>query len=819
MGILRLDIQNVRGIRSLVLTPNGRNLVIWGPNGSGKSAVVDAIDFLLTGRVTRLTGKGTAGLSLVKHGPHIDSTPDIATVTALLEIPGVDRPVEIKRCIACPDVLECEEEIMPKLQPVLEVAGRGQHVLSRREILRFITAEAATRAEEIQALLDLSEIEEIRKALVRVRNDSDKDLDASVKALEAAKTAVNVTLQCKTFDPRAVSDTANRERAVLGGVPILAIKSSLLKSDLSLPKSAMGDQSINVTILEKDFTNLADLLAESNQSKLAEADRSLRALVESMRADPQALMALTRLRLIELGISLIDEGGACPLCEMPWPSGDLAMRLQKRLEVARISSEVSKKISGFSSTIGMQLAGATTSLEKVTASLKMASLEKYLAPLSLWINNIRTLKDALSDPLAKYPQPHLTPENVKCLVAPDQALSILEAARADLKAKYPKATPEQTAWDTLTRLEENLKALELASTSHSRSVLVQLRANFLLDAFVSARDEILGKLYEDIAERFTELYQELHGADEKDFTAAIRPEGPALRLEVDFYGRGAHPPHALHSEGHQDSMGVCLYLALAERLTKGRINLTILDDVVMSVDANHRRQVCSLIANHFPQRQFLITTHDKAWAHQLRQEGIVTSEGSVEFYNWSIATGPHVNLEADMWARIKDNLRRGDVSGAASFLRRGSEEYFAHVCEALEAQVKYRLDGRNDLGDYLPSAMGRYRSLLKKAKAATKSWSSQDQYEELNELESVVSSVFQRSNAEQWAVNASVHFNNWETLSVNDFEPVAEAFEDLFAVFSCQQCVSLLHLAKEGYNPVAVRCNCGAVNWNLVERS
>jgi predicted ATPase len=259
MRILRLDIQNVRGIRSLVLTPNGRNLVIWGPNGSGKSAVVDAIDFLLTGRVTRLTGKGTAGLSLVKHGPHIDSTPDTATVTALLEIPGVDRPVEIRRCIAHPDVLECEEEIMPKLQPVLEVAGRGQHVLSRREILRFITAEAATRAEEIQALLDLSEIEEIRKTLVRVRNDSDKDLDASVKALEAAKTAVNVTLQCKTFDPRAVLDTANRERAVLGGVPIPAIKSSLLKSDLSLPKSAMGDQSINVTILEKDFTNLTDL--------------------------------------------------------------------------------------------------------------------------------------------------------------------------------------------------------------------------------------------------------------------------------------------------------------------------------------------------------------------------------------------------------------------------------------------------------------------------------------------------------------------------------------------------------------------------------
>ena len=41
---------------------------------------------------------------------------------------------------------------------------------------------------------------------------------------------------------------------------------------------------------------------------------------------------------------------------------------------------------------------------------------------------------------------------------------------------------------------------------------------------------------------------------------------------------------------------VCLYLALAERLTGGMIDLVMLDDVVMSVDAEHRRQVCHLMA-------------------------------------------------------------------------------------------------------------------------------------------------------------------------------------------------------------------------------
>ena len=72
MNILELDIHNVRGIPDLPLKPNGKSLVIWGLNGSGKSAVVDAIDFLLTGRISRLIGEGTGDLSLIKHGPHVD---------------------------------------------------------------------------------------------------------------------------------------------------------------------------------------------------------------------------------------------------------------------------------------------------------------------------------------------------------------------------------------------------------------------------------------------------------------------------------------------------------------------------------------------------------------------------------------------------------------------------------------------------------------------------------------------------------------------------------------------------------------------------
>ena len=94
MKILELDIHNVRGIPDLSLKPDGKNLVIWGLNGSGKSAVVDAIDFLLTGNISRLIGEGTGEISLPRHGPHIDHKPEEAVVRALISLDAVAEKVE-----------------------------------------------------------------------------------------------------------------------------------------------------------------------------------------------------------------------------------------------------------------------------------------------------------------------------------------------------------------------------------------------------------------------------------------------------------------------------------------------------------------------------------------------------------------------------------------------------------------------------------------------------------------------------------------------------------------------------------------------------
>ncbi|MFH1673522.1 MAG: chromosome segregation protein SMC, partial [Pseudomonadota bacterium] len=130
---------------------------------------------------------------------------------------------------------------------------------------------------------------------------------------------------------------------------------------------------------------------------------------------------------------------------------------------------------------------------------------------------------------------------------------------------------------------------------------------------------------------FDKYYKALHSDDEKGFVSKISHIKAELVFEVDFYGRGMFPPHALHSEGHQDSMGLCLFFALNEYLTKDAIKIIILDDVVMSIDRNHRRAICNLLKTYFSDKQFIITTHDTAWAKQLKTEDVVKQKNMVHF--------------------------------------------------------------------------------------------------------------------------------------------------------------------------------------------
>src|SRR3546814_1246143 len=128
--IEKITIKEFRGIRDLELVMGGQNFAACGPNGTGKSGIVDAIEFALTGSISRLSGEGTGDLSVKQHGPHVDfrNKPEQSMVTLDVSIPSLNgKKVTIHRVVktaANPVITPADrsEEHTSELQSLMRIS-------------------------------------------------------------------------------------------------------------------------------------------------------------------------------------------------------------------------------------------------------------------------------------------------------------------------------------------------------------------------------------------------------------------------------------------------------------------------------------------------------------------------------------------------------------------------------------------------------------------------------------------------------------------------------------------------------------------------
>jgi len=323
-----------------------------------------------------------------------------------------------------------------------------------------------------------------------------------------------------------------------------------------------------------------------------------------------------------------------------------------------------------------------------------------------------------------------------------------------------------------------------------------------------------------VEKEFSDLYRYINRDDEGHFSAQLTPSTGKLGFEVDFYGRGYFPPGAYHSEGHQDGMGICLYLALMKHQLGKAFTLAVLDDVLMSVDAGHRREVCNLLKDRFPDTQFILTTHDPIWLKHMKTVGLISPQSFIHFRKWHVDQGPTEWDNRDVWEEIKAHLKKNDVRSAAGLLRHYLEYISAEICHRLRAPVEFRGDAQFQLGDLLPSAIGRLNKTLREGKQAAESWGQSDAVRAITDREIDFAARVTKTNVEQWQINPVIHYNEWENLQAADFGPVADAFRHLIEAFVCplSKCNGFIYIVPERGERQELRCTCGAATINLKKK-
>ncbi|MFN7139851.1 MAG: hypothetical protein ACK4UN_10985, partial [Limisphaerales bacterium] len=106
-------------------------------------------------------------------------------------------------------------------------------------------------------------------------------------------------------------------------------------------------------------------------------------------------------------------------------------------------------------------------------------------------------------------------------------------------------------------------------------------------------DEVLA----DISGEVNRLYSLLHpGENIGSIKLAVRAKGQgSVEIIGDFHDETDVPPEAFFSESHLDTLGICIFIALAKARGSNKTVL-VFDDVITSVDNHHVGRLVQLIA-------------------------------------------------------------------------------------------------------------------------------------------------------------------------------------------------------------------------------
>ena len=685
-------------------------------------------------------------------------------------------------------------------------------VLSRRDIIKYIIVEAARRAEQVQALLKLERIREFRAALRTATNSLKRKAQETAHAESAARVALKETLTIDDLGGEALLARINELRRELSASPLKELRNGVRIEEGVADRTAEAREGPSRSSL------LSDLEAVRTLTEHVADDADIRALNTALLElgnDPALRKALEKRHLLTLGLDCIEDD-QCPLCGEEWDEEELRAYLLERLESANRAAAIEKSMQDGAIGASSRVARLIRYLESLRGSATALALDDVGSSLQEWLSQLQTLQTQLGSPTEQLRE--LIRSEIADRLSLDQDRTRqLEALQTQVE-RLPELAPQTEARQVLTQAQLRLDDARKAERVCARAKRLHKRAERVLGDYDSTVNRCLESLFESVQNGLSDFYRRINEDDESGFEAQLKYESGAATLEVDFYDRGFFHPGAYHSEGHQDGMGLCLYLALMKELLGKDFSLSVLDDVVMSVDANHRKSVCGIIRECFPDTQFIITTHDRLWMQQMRASGVATGKQLLVFGRWSVDTGPVVAIAGNTWERTEELLREDDVPGAAAALRHYIEYSAWELGTQIGAKVTLRSDGDYEINDLLPAMIRRWDDLLKKAHKAATSWEKPDEVERVARLQRRFAGASQGFREEQWAVNPAVHFNEWAQFSVGEFRSVVNAYKELLAGLECSRCDSWVFLERAGATTSSVRCHCKDFDFNLVNR-
>lgn len=645
---------------------NKKLTLIYGENGTGKTTICDAFEFLAFERIGSLENRGM-GKGLEKFWPTAGK-------------PATTLAVDLETHTA-----KCSGRIVDKKISVSPVSARPRiELLRQRQILELIQAPPAARYDAIKRFIDIEAFERSEETLRQLG----KTLGTEKQHAQAAEQENLAALQ--GFYEAAGSPAGLN--AVTWAKQKLAEPTTGLDADIA----AIGKLRTAFDALRGYPEKLATRqgAVATAEAALALADQALSAAIASATEG-----AGETLPVLEAGRAYLHahpQSTECPLCTSDENIAGLAAELDARLNALSVLR-----------TANANKIAQQTALNNAETALAQAQADYQKA--------VTTFTTAQTD--------HQWKATVQLPAAPpppdSAALSAWLTANEAIAGAWAGV---EAGWRDESKFLTQLKAA--AERYDTNAVLVKELIDLIpnidqaLGQCVEERQKFTDSIITEIAQEVGKLYEKIHPGEGLDTIALeLDPKKRAsIELKAYFSGHDA-PPQAYFSQSHLDTLGLCVFLALAAR-DRADETVLILDDVLGSVDEPHVERVIGMIYEISTKFQHtIVTTHYRPWREKYRWGWLKPGQACqfVELTGWAIDDGIRIISSLPEVDRLRALLAESPIDPQAICSKAGVilEAALDYLTLKYECAVPRRHGAAYTLGDLLPAISNKLRDALK----------------------------------------------------------------------------------------------------------
>jgi recombinational DNA repair ATPase RecF len=646
--ITELRVRGVRGIAGECTLPiGGRALVIHGGNGTGKSSFARALEWALTGRENPPAGRAVSDEESYRR--HVLAKPADPRVEVSFRGGG--------KIIVTPE----GEEISNSAAAIREACVRASPFLRRSQVLEVVAGRPIDRFRYLEGYLDLEQADQLREALAERAQAAKGEVEkAEADHASLLRQMAGRLAWGESWTPP--ESLAGLEAMLVEAAARAGLAPQRTESLAALAARARRnldrDPAATRTRLSLAQDGIGEVAREAEPDLEASKERVGRTEGVEPEADLAELLALARGHFENRG-----EARDCPVCRQGIDRRTILADLDRRIGALKEVQAARQELRLRSSQWRDRWARFLNRVEDCGAALGIRPLEDAAI-----VSAIPVLVSVLQEIGAAAPET----EFVAALTSADtrvvgkwmgQVLARLEARIAAEVARLP--APEATRGledfaTTAERFTASRESLLLAEQGIQQLRARATRVAAVADAVRRARQTVAKELLAQIAETVRSYYVAIHPQEgepaARDVTgppeiAVQRQREGTAYIRGAFNGEKVADPRWVYSDGHLDTVGLCIFLAL-RRFTVdsgGGTKLLVLDDVVSSIDLDHARNLVMLLREKFADHQVLLFTHNELFAHWCAELGEM---GRLPIRDWTLQGGPAIGDHASTLERL-----------------------------------------------------------------------------------------------------------------------------------------------------------------------